>query len=38
MLNSGYKAITISTIVDLDEDGHHDNVGYKAITISTIVD
>ena len=34
----GYKAITISTIVDWNIRSMYGSVGYKAITISTIVD
>ena len=34
----GYKAITISTIVDPNFQRQHQLNGYKAITISTIVD
>ena len=34
----GYKAITISTIVDAKYINTNTVIGYKAITISTIVD
>ena len=38
MVVEGYKAITISTIVDWLHQELNPNLGYKAITISTIVD